>query len=235
LSDPNIADPIATPGSTTTYTVDISSPSLPCVTQSTVTVTVINCNACVPPIILMDDQVVCSPLTVDLNNAINAGSGIGTATFYNTLLDANNATNSINSVVSVSGTYFIRYEDPNDNTCFSTASVNVTINPVYNSAENVSVCTGSDYTYPDGTTSTNITIAESHNSVLSTVNGCDSTIVTNVAVNNAFTSTENVTLCTGSNHTYPDGTISNNIIANETHVSQFVSVSGCDSLILHKD
>jgi len=231
LSDPNIADPIATPGSTTTYTVDISSPSLPCVTQSTVTVTVINCNACVPPIILMDDQVVCSPLTVDLNNAINAGSGIGTATFYNTLLDANNATNSINSVVSVSGTYFIRYEDPNDNTCFSTASVNVTINPVYNSAENVSVCTGSDYTYPDGTTSTNITIAESHNSVLSTVNGCDSTIVTNVAVNNAFTSTENVTLCTGSNHTYPDGTISNNIIANETHVSQFVSVSGCDSLI----
>lgn len=231
LSNPLIANPTASPGSTTVYTVDISSPTLPCTTQATVTVTIGNCGGCIPPIILMDDQTVCSPLTVDLNLAINAGSGVGNATFYSTLADATAGINPINNIVTVSGTYFVRYEDLLDALCFSTASVNVTINPIYSSIENVSVCPGSNYTYPDGFTSTNINVAESHSSALLTTNGCDSTITTHVAVNAAFTSSEDVWLCTGSNHTYPDGTISNNVTVNESHVSAYVSVSGCDSLV----
>ena len=46
LSDPNIPNPVATPGTTTTYTVDISSVDLPCVTQATVTITVDPCLNC---------------------------------------------------------------------------------------------------------------------------------------------------------------------------------------------
>jgi len=43
LSNPNIANPIATVGSTTTYSVEISSPGLPCTSTNNVTVTIDPC------------------------------------------------------------------------------------------------------------------------------------------------------------------------------------------------
>lgn len=46
LSDPNIANPVATPATTTTYTVDISSPGLPCTASASVTITVDPCLNC---------------------------------------------------------------------------------------------------------------------------------------------------------------------------------------------
>jgi hypothetical protein len=50
--------------------------------------------------------------------------------------------------------------------------------------EDISLCSGEDYTYPDGTTETNITTNTSHESILtSVVTGRDSTITTNIQVN----------------------------------------------------
>jgi gliding motility-associated-like protein len=119
----------------------------------------------------------------------------------------------------------------NNGSCTDTDSVLVVSNPTYNLIDNLSVCSGSDYTYPDGTMSTNITANESHTSNLTSSLGCDSTIVTNITISTAFTSTENFTICEGTDYTYPDGSISTNIIANESHVSTFVSIMGCDSLV----
>lgn len=44
-------------------------------------------------------------------------------------------------------------------------------------------------------------------------------------------STDDVDVCSGESYTYPDGTVSNNITANESHVSTMTSVGGCDSLV----
>jgi gliding motility-associated-like protein len=55
--------------------------------------------------------------------------------------------------------------------------------PIYNLFENVSICSGESYTYADGTVSTNITLNESHTSMLTSISGCDSIIITNINVN----------------------------------------------------
>ena len=229
LSDPNIPNPDAFPGSTTLYTVTISSPDLPCTTTASVTVTVDNCG-CIPPVLITDNQTVCDPTTVDLNASINGASGAGIATFYTSSTDATAGTNAIGAIVSLSGTYFIRLEDPTDPTCFTIAPVDIIINPIYNSVEDITTCENTTVNYPDGTSEL-ITASTSHTSYLLTLNGCDSIIVTNVTMNPITVSIENITLCTGSDHLYPDGTLSTNITANETHVSTFVSAGGCDSTL----
>lgn len=50
------------------------------------------------------------------------------------------------------------------------------------STQDVDVCEGDDYTYPDGSTVTNLTVNESHVSSLTAGNGCDSTVTTNINV-----------------------------------------------------
>ncbi len=115
--------------------------------------------------------------------------------------------------------------------CDSTVLTNVSVAPTYNATETVDVCSGSTYVYPDGTVATNITVNESHTSNLTSSQGCDSTIVTNLNVATTLNYTENVSLCEGDSYTYPDGTVSNNITVNETHISNLVSQNGCDSII----
>lgn len=46
-----------------------------------------------------------------------------------------------------------------------------------------------------------------------------------------FNETENNSICSGSDFTYPDGTVVTNVTADESHVSNLVSASGCDSIV----
>ncbi|MGB1017423.1 MAG: gliding motility-associated C-terminal domain-containing protein, partial [Chitinophagales bacterium] len=78
-------------------------------------------------------------------------------------------------------TYIVTGTD--GNTCVDTASVSVLVSPTYNSTLNVAICeTALPYTFPDGSvhnTSTDI----NQTSTLTTINNCDSIIVTNLTVN----------------------------------------------------
>ncbi|MEY3237760.1 MAG: hypothetical protein RI883_1861, partial [Bacteroidota bacterium] len=88
------------------------------------------CNPCVPPVLVLNNQTVCSPTTVNLNSTIGAASGVGNATFYTTLANANSATSPVGAVVAVSGVYYVRYQSPTDPTCFSVGTVTITVNPI---------------------------------------------------------------------------------------------------------
>ena len=114
--------------------------------------------------------------------------------------------------------------------CSNSALQSLHVHPVFSITENFDLCTGSNFTYPDGVTSTNISTNESHISNLLAINGCDSIITTNINITSVVTSAETLQICSGSDFIYADGTISNNITANESHISSFVSVLGCDSL-----
>ena len=160
--------------------------------------------ACTPPLLITDDLIACSPSVVDLTTGINAGSGIGNAQFYASLANANGSMNPISNMVSVSGTYYVGYEDPLDASCFSVDSILVTVNPIYNLIDNVSTCQNSTVTYPDGSTAT-ITASTSYTSNLTTVVGCDSIIVTNVTMGPIGNITSNVNACENTTVTYPDG------------------------------
>ena len=113
--------------------------------------------------------------------------------------------------------------------CDSIIVTTVTMNPVYNLSENVTICENASLTYPDGTNEI-ITANTSHTSNLLTWAGCDSIIVTNVTMEPAQNITENVNACENSNYIYPDG-FAENITANSSHVSNLISVAGCDSII----
>lgn len=61
--------------------------------------------------------------------------------------------------------------------------ISITGDIQYQTEETISVCYGSDYTYPDGTTANTITSDLTHNSnLVSVISGCDSVVITNLDV-----------------------------------------------------
>lgn len=117
------------------------------------------------------------------------------------------------------------------NGCDSIISTSVGVYQNYADSYSVDLCAGSNYTYPDGTTSTNVTTNESHISNLQTTNGCDSIIAVQLNIISAYNTSESYSLCSGDNFTYPDGTSVTNLQVGETHVSNLISMNGCDSIV----
>ncbi|MGI6718964.1 MAG: hypothetical protein ACOX4D_07535 [Bacteroidales bacterium] len=117
------------------------------------------------------------------------------------------------------------------NGCDSIITTNLILNPVYANTETVDICSGSDYTFHDGTTLNDITENTSYVSCLQTVNGCDSVITTNLTVIPSYYYTESFDICSGSDYTFHDGTTQPNIISDISHVSYLQTVNGCDSII----
>jgi gliding motility-associated-like protein len=66
--------------------------------------------------------------------------------------------------------------------CDSIITTNLYVMPNTSSVTDIVVCSGDNYTFPDGSTSTNIQAAETQVSTLQSVDGCDSTITTNISV-----------------------------------------------------
>jgi|GEM_PF-5244484 len=100
-----------------------------CVEIDTFTIAGISC-ACTPPTLSTTPLSACSPSTVNLQSAVTTSSVSGTPVlnYYLNQSDADAAINSISSTISVSGTYYVRSQDPITSTCYSTASIVVTIN-----------------------------------------------------------------------------------------------------------
>ncbi|NOQ24669.1 MAG: T9SS type A sorting domain-containing protein [Bacteroidales bacterium] len=110
-------------------------------------------------------------------------------------------------------------------------TVNVDCNPVFNISETDSICIGESYTFPDDTTQNNITSQVIHVSNLQTVLGCDSIIETTVNVNPIYSLSETVSIKSGSDYTFPDEAIQNNITSQVIYASYLQTIFGCDSII----
>ncbi|MFT3679537.1 MAG: T9SS type A sorting domain-containing protein [Ferruginibacter sp.] len=98
-------------------------------------------------------------------------------------------------------------------------------------SQQIAVCPGSSYTFPDNTTITNILDNTDHTSVFPRAPWCDSIIITHLRIGTVSSQTENITVCAGSSYTFPDNSILNNIQNNTGHTSTLTSNSGCDSII----
>ncbi len=160
---------------------------------------------------------VVSNFQITQNEIVCSGSDF---TYPDGFISANVITNEshISNLTSISG-------------CDSVITTNITVVSIFQITQNEIVCSGSDFTYPDGFISTNVTTNESHISNLTSISGCDSVITTNITVVSNFHITQNEIVCSGSNFTYSDGFISTNITTNESHISNLTSISGCDSII----
>ena len=81
------------------------------------------------------------------------------------------------SIVDEPGTYISIFEMANE--CDSTIIVELTVNPVYSSTVNASICYGETYTLPDGSSANE---EGTYSSTFESVNGCDSIIIVELTV-----------------------------------------------------
>ena len=117
------------------------------------------------------------------------------------------------------------------NGCDSIIVTRISVIPSYFESESVTLCSGSSYTFPDGTTQTDITSSQIHTSNLISANSCDSIIETEIIILPVYDILETVSVCEGDDYTFPDGTTADNIISSISHTSSFISSGGCDSII----
>ncbi|CAL1519206.1 gliding motility-associated C-terminal domain-containing protein [Chitinophaga sp. MM2321] len=87
------------------------------------------------------------------------------------------------------------------------------------------ICTGSDYTLPDGRI---VNTPGDYISTLKNIHGCDSIITTKLVTVEPYNGSEEVEICTGSSYTLPDG---RTISVAGTYTSTFLTWQKCDSII----
>lgn len=97
--------------------------------------------------------------------------------------------------------------------------------------QNVGVCPGDSYTFPDNHTQNNITAPISRSYRTVAISSCDSLIITNVTINPTYNLTDTDKVCPGDSYTFPDGFIVNNVTSQEIHTSNLQTVLGCDSIV----
>jgi len=130
LTNPTSINTDACPTTSTDYELTVSNGTPGCaVYTETVSITVDPCTGCTPPTLLINPLSTCAPGTVDLSSAVGAGSDPATLSYHGTQLDAQNDVNPIGTTVGVSGSYWVRAEDPTDPACYLEYEIVVTINP----------------------------------------------------------------------------------------------------------
>ena len=107
--------------------------------------------------------------------------------------------------------------------CDSVVTTSVLVNPTYNFNQTVQLCFGGTLTV--GTTT--YTASGTYVDVLQTVNGCDSTINTNLTILPASLSTQDVTLCFGETFSIGDSVYAQS----GTYTNVFEDQNGCDSTV----
>jgi gliding motility-associated-like protein len=87
------------------------------------------------------------------------------------------------------------------------------------------ICSGKSYTLPDGVV---VNAGGIYTSTLTSSDGCDSVITTNLTVVSAITQSITAQICAGKTYTLPDGVIAS---TSGIYSSTLISSGGCDSII----
>ncbi len=109
------------------------------------------------------------------------------------------------------------------NGCDSTVTTNLTVSPAISSTQTLSVCAGGSVTVGGNTYTTSGTYVD----VLGAVNGCDSTVTTNLTVNPAITSSQTLSVCAGGSVTVGGNTYT----TSGTYIDVLAAANGCDSTV----
>lgn len=157
------------------------------------------------------DSVIVTPLTViPTIHADNYQNLCGTATY------------SFNgNIYSTNGTYLDTVQTING--CDSIVTTYLNIFPEFSVNNPQTICTGGSYLINGNT----YTSAGNYVDVLQTVNGCDSTVTTQLTVVNSFNSTNPQVICEGASYTIGINTYT----VSGTYIDNLLSTQGCDSIV----
>jgi len=109
--------------------------------------------------------------------------------------------------------------------CDSIITTELTVNPVITTQVSASICEGATYLLPDGSS---VSEAGIYNTLLTSVNNCDSLVITSLSLHSGYTSEEFIEICEGSSYVLPSGISAS---AEGDYLSALTSVEGCDSVI----
>lgn len=109
------------------------------------------------------------------------------------------------------------------NGCDSVVTTNLVVLPVISGAQTLNICSGLSLIVGAST----YTASGVYSDVLTASNGCDSTVTTNLTVNQVITSSQNMTVCAGSHITVGSNTYSTTGI----YTDIVIATNGCDSTI----
>jgi gliding motility-associated-like protein len=129
------------------------------------------------------------------------------------------------SVVGADGSYPVTLVTTGG--CDSTITTNLTVVPLVTTIVDISICSGANYTLPDG----NVVAATGIFEVTLTgaaAGGCDSLIITNLTVLPVLISTQDVETCKGQSFVLPDGSM---VSADGSYPVTIQNPAGCDSTI----
>lgn len=128
-----------------------------------------------------------------------------------------------NSIVNTSGVYSIPYSSIYG--CDSTIEVTLTVLPEFNDTITTSICNGTPYVFPDGTS----TLSSGYFPFnFTSQSGCDSLVVFDVVYSSTLYDTISATICNGQNYTMPDNSL---VSSAGFHTVIINSVNGCDSSV----
>ena len=136
----------------------------------------------------------------------------------------NNATNDT-LTVSISGNYFVRYTD-NNNCSNNSNIISVTVNPKYTITRNYQTCSGSGIVLGGSLQTTSGVYYDT----LSTINGCDSIIISNLTVTDTVISNLFVSICPGDS-AFAQGAYQT-IAGDYLDTIPGAALGGCDSVIV---
>lgn len=126
-------------------------------------------------------------------------------------------------VVSAGGSYLSELSTSAG--CDSLITTELSVNPVITEQVSAAICDGGSYTLPDGSV---VSTGGVYNTLLTSVAGCDSLVVTNLSINPGYSTSENVSICSGTSYTLPSGQV---VSQPGSYVSTLASTAGCDSII----
>src|SRR6185369_6390248 len=112
---------------------------------------------------------------------------------------------------------------PNAAGCDSVITTTLTVISNTSSSQSASICNGSSFTLPDGTSQNTSGVYVSH---IPNAAGCDSAITTTLTVISNSSSSQSASICNGSSFTLPDGTSQSTA---GVYVSHIPNAAGCDS------
>jgi len=127
------------------------------------------------------------------------------------------------NIVDSSGTYIDTLQTTSG--CDSIITTNLTITPALTVTQNPIICTGTNFTLPDGSI---VNTGGSYTDTIATTNGCDSIITTNLTVKPNSSSSQSASICAGASYTLPSGTV---VSTAGVYPDTINSSNGCDSII----
>jgi len=115
--------------------------------------------------------------------------------------------------------------------CDSIVVTTLSVSPIFTKTDNINLCYGNDYVFPDGTVYFNIINDTSQVSLVDAILSCDTIVTTYITINTYYSETQYDTICSGSDFTFPDGQVMTDITSNLNYSSNLFSIYGCDSTI----